>query len=477
MNTLLFFDDQHLQTRDNADICQGRPVIIPESIYRDPQGQLVNLAWGYPYVTYEELHGIWLMFYQGWPVDHQALPCPLALMACSKDGLLWQPFVPAQEEASGQYLLTNQYLPLIVDGARFAEAQVYKDPFAAGDERYKALTLYRKSSFRFDAHVFVSSDGLRWRKKDGVRWHAGEDAPDYPLGIFYNEHRKSYVITGRPAHCDRRIALRETKDWVSFSAPELLMQPDCMDRTVSDLYGMPAVAYRNQFIGFLEIFEPVPYAEFKGVKPSGLPTHKFLDGHVSCQLTYSQTGWIFQRFMRQPFISQDDPEGPEFGGVYPTCLVEREKDLLIYASVTALEHGRIPEGGGAIAAYALRKDGFSFLRARNGFARVRTKGLLLRGGQIEWNVRAVNGDFLVQFSSVDGETIPGFAFSDCIPFSGDSLCHVPEFSSGRVMKELQGQVIVIDMEFRHSDLFSISGDFSILSPYGIGYMKETGQQV
>ena len=42
------------------------------------------------------------------------------------------------------------------------------------------------------------------------------------------------------------------------------------------------------------------------------------------------------------------------------------------------------------------------------------------------------------------------------------------------MEALKGQAVVVDMEFRHADLFSISGDFAVLSPYEIGYLKESG---
>ncbi len=474
MRTLLFFDDQWLQMRDNAEICQGQPALIPESIYRDPRLDLVNLTWGYPCPVYDEMTGQWFLYYQGWPVDHTALPCPVALMASSPDGLHWRPFSPRQEGMKENWVMENQFLPLYDGGARFAEAQVYHDPYADSAERFKALALYRHENFRFSDPVFVSADGIGWHKLEGVRWHREEDAPDYPLGIFWNSQRGSYVITGRPAHCDRRIALRETKDWRTFSPPEWLMQPDCLDRPVSDLYGMPAVAYRGQYIGFLEIYEPVPYVQFQGRKPSHLPTHKFVDGHVSCQLTYSQSGWVFQRFLRQPWIAQDDPSAPDFGGVYPCGMVEKKDCLWIYASITPVEHGRVPEGTGAVAAYRLRKDGFAFLRARNGYAALRTKGLYLRSGELHLNVRAVHGEFKVQILRPDGEPIPGFTFADCQPFSGDSDDFTPVFAGGRVGDTLAGQVIVVDLAFRHADLFSIRGDFVPLTPYEVGHFLENG---
>lgn len=474
MRTLLFFDDQWLQLRENAAICQGRPVLIPKSVYRDPQLDLVTLTWGYPYVIHNEATGRWLLFYQGWPVDHTALPCPVALVAESADGLAWRPLSVAQEGSKQLWVMPNQFLPLYDKDARFAEAQVYQDLRACPEERFKALALYRRTDLLFDAPVFVSADGLTWRKLAGIAWHEGGDAPDYPLGIFWNQHRESYVITGRPAHCDRRVALRETRDWRSFAPPEWLMQPDALDRAVSDLYGMPAAAYRGQYVGFLEIYEPVPYVEFDGVKPGNIPTHKFVDGHVSCQLTYSQSGWVFQRFLRQPFVPQDDPSAPDFGGVYPCCLVEKEDCLWLYASVTPVEHGRVPRGTGAIAVYRLRKDGFALLRARNGYARVRTKALYLRDGEVLFNVCAQQGVFRVQVATPDGDPIPGFTFADCQPFSGDDIAYAPVFAGGRGMNVLRGQAVVLDLAFRHADLYAIRGDFLPLTPYEANYWKNRG---
>ncbi|MEG0270144.1 MAG: hypothetical protein RR821_07805, partial [Clostridia bacterium] len=402
METILFFNDQKLQIRENAYRCQGRARLIPEGTYLDPAQDKVNLAWGYPSVFHDEKEGRYLLYYQGWPVDHVALPSVLPLMAQSKDGLHWRPLELVQDGCGENWLLPNQYLPRLVQGATFAEAQVYVDKRARPQERLKALTLYKLGDFRFASYLFVSSDGIHWKHKKGVAWHAGEDAPDYPLGIYYNDKRRSYCITARPAHCDRRIAIRETVDWEVFSAPEMLLEPDYMDPEVSDLYGMPVFPYADGYIGFLEVFSPTPYAEHRGEKVSGMATHKFLDGNVQCQLAYSYDGHSFQRFMRKPLIELEDESNIECSCVYPTCLVEKEDSLLLYASVSFQEHGRIPAGKGAIVAYSLRKDGLAYLRANRGYSRLLTKGLLLANGKISFNVCSTGGDFRVQICTPQG---------------------------------------------------------------------------
>lgn len=466
MGTILFFDDQALQMRYNAERHQGRPTLMPESLYVDPNDQLVNLAWGYPTVVHAKEQGRWLMYYQGWPVDHKAMPTVLPLMAASEDGLRWSPLAPVQEGPADQWLLPHQYLPLHCEDGIFLEGQVYHDEHAPAAERFKALTLYRRSPYTFLAPVFVSADGLHWHRKEGVAWHDGDDAPDYPLGIFYNTGRQSTVITGRPAHCDRRIALRETKDWRTFTAPELLLQPDCHDRAVSDLYGMPATAYHGYYIGFLEIYQPVPYTEYRGEKPGSLPAHKFLDGSVSCQLAYSQTGWVFQRFMRQPFIPQESPAAPDFACVYPCCLHERAEDLLLYASMSRLEHGRIPKGTGAIGAYSLRKDGFAFLRARDGVARLRTKPLHMLGDGLALNVCAIDGACRMQLCATDGTVLEGASFDDCVPITGDALRAQVQFAGTSIQALLaEHPALVLDIELRHADLYAIHGDFEVFTPY------------
>ncbi|MEG0494519.1 MAG: hypothetical protein RR696_15105, partial [Clostridia bacterium] len=176
----------------------------------------------------------------------------------------------------------------------------------------------------------------------------------------------------------------------------------------------------------------------------------------------------------KPLIELEDESNIECSCVYPTCLVEKEDSLLLYASVSFQEHGRIPAGKGAIVAYSLRKDGLAYLRANRGYSRLLTKGLLLANGKISFNVCSTGGDFRVQICTPQGDPIKGFTFKECECFAGDSLKWEPTYESGRCINELVGQVIVLEIEFSHARLYAIRGEFTSLTPYQVGFYLHYG---
>jgi len=80
MRTLLFFDDLRLHSRNNVTRRVGKPQLIEESVYKDPN---VSTAWGYPSVFRHEQSGKWRMLYQGWDEGEPRAP----LIAESDEGL------------------------------------------------------------------------------------------------------------------------------------------------------------------------------------------------------------------------------------------------------------------------------------------------------------------------------------------------------------------------------------------------------
>lgn len=461
--TILFFDDEWLTERHNVIRKTGHPVLKQEAVYVDPEESKVNLAWGYPLVHKTENR--WLLFYQGWPAEGSTLPAPIPLLAESMDGFHWKPVDLRRVPLGEERFLMNQILPFHLDGATILESQFFFDERAIPEERFKALTLYKSSELRFLSPIFVSPDGIHWKRKENAYWHEGTDAPDYPICIYWNAVRESYTLSARPMHCDRRISVCETKDWQHFSKPELVFQPDAMDPPLSDFYGMPVLTYKDYFIGLLEIYCAPPYLSYQGISAGAIPTHKFLGGHVAVQLAYSTNGWHYQRSLRENFIIQGKPGSTDFGCVYPCCAVNNQNELIIYASVSKREHGYTPKSCGAIAAYSLRPDGFVSLCSENGYGTITTKGLYLEEGNITFNLCCPNGRFRVEVLTPEGNPIPGYSMEECVPFQGDSLCMEPVWNSGRVLQELSGQVIVLKMELQEAELFSYTGKLLPLTPY------------
>ena len=451
MTTILFFDDQLLNRRDNVVRKVGKPRLVPESVYRDP---LVNTHWGYPTVFRDKASGKWRMIYQG-KNEHRH---NISLLAESDDGLSWALRDTTADIDLPDRRYPNQLLPLDHHGGMHC----YVDPFAEPAERIKGPM---SQSSRAD--LWVSPDGLHWSLKEGVQWH--RRSPDPLTAAFWNAVRGTYVLTTRPEGGDRRISLSETADWQSFTEPELALQADALDSPLTEPYGMPVYPYEGYYVGLLWLYHVPP--EVEGHSPS-----KYYDGHVDCQLAYSLNGWHFQRTLRDPFIPNGDPGEPDAGCVYPSAPIQREDgSLLIYACACTHEHGYIPPGSGSLLAYRLRRDGFVCLESGGGVGTIGTRPLYWRGGEVALNVQSQGGEARAQVTDPTGAPLEGYSFEDCEPFSGDDTVWQPAWKDGKVLDALSGSAIRLEVALKSARLFAIRGDF--VPVYGRRYREFTTQGI
>ena len=66
------------------------------------------------------------------------------------------------------------------------------------------------------------------------------------------------MLTTRPEGGDRRISVSETRDWESFTTPELALQCDPLDAPLTQIYGMPVIPYEGTYIGLVWLFHCIP---------------------------------------------------------------------------------------------------------------------------------------------------------------------------------------------------------------------------
>ena len=468
MTTILFFDDQRLSLWDNVTRKIGRPNLIRESVYQDPNA---NAAWGYPAVFHDQESGKWRMIYEGYlPMPGQigTLDYPVALLAESDDGLRWEPRDTTSELDLPERLVPNQLLPVKQFDAWPA---CYVDVRAEPAKRIKGLVgVIDRSQHRISTSLWTSPDGLHWHQEGGVQWQ--KRGPDPGIGVFWNDVRQSYVLTTRADWTDRRIAVCETRDWQHFTEPELALQADALDAPLTEPYAMPVFPYEGHYVGLLWLYHPVSYIvtysphtswDGAGTRAGQPPPHspnKFYDGPVDCQLTYSLNGWHFQRTLREAFIPTGEPGEPDAGCVYPSYVIQQEDgSLLIYASACTHEHGYIPPGSGSLLAYRLRRDGFVYLESVSGIGTVGTRNLYWRGGELELNVQGPSGEVRAQVTDARGAPLEGYAFSECVPFSGDSTSWQPRWQGGKSLAALSEKIVRVEVALRHSRIYAIRGDF------------------
>jgi hypothetical protein len=243
---------------------------------------------------------------------------------------------------------------------------------------------------------------------------------------------------------------------VTFTKPELALQTDAMDTPLTQLYGMPVFPYEGYYVAFLWLFHTAPQV-------SGQSPHKFISGHVDCQLAYSLNGWHFQRGFRTPFIGNDAPGQPTAGCVYPSSMIVKEDgSLWIYASAGTHEHAIIPPGSGSILTYKLRRDGFVYLESANGVGVVGTIPLLWKGGELEINAQAPHGQARVRVTDSKGATIEGYGFEDCEPLKTDDVAWKPTWKNGKTLGGLGTRTLRIEVELMSARLYALRGRFAPL---------------
>jgi hypothetical protein len=264
---------------------------------------------------------------------------------------------------------------------------------------------------------------------------------------------KKYILTTRPELTDRRIALIETPDWENFTKPELALQSDALDYPLCELYGMPVLQYDNYFIGFLWMYHTDP--SVKNHSP-----HKYFDGHVDCQLSYSLNGKHFQRTLRQPIFPNGSPGTYDHGCIYPSSFrIDDDRSVIIYSSASRREHGYNEYGTGTILVHRLRADGFVYLESTGGCGQIGTRPVLWQDGELHINVQCPDGKASVRITDQYGEVIDGYSYAECKPLNGDSTDWIPEWESGRLVASLKNRTIRIEVEVQSGRLYSLRGEF------------------
>ena len=503
--TLLFWDDYYLNRRENISRHLGRPELVPEATFEEPNFWVSS---GYPTV-FRHRSGIWRMLYDGGSVVPEEQSHRWPLVAESDDGMHWKtPDLTRRVPLPGRRY-PHQVMPVYDEFGKpeFGQMGCYYDGRAEDpDERLKMLIVHDDLEKTL---LWTSPDGLRWKKLDGVQWRPGR--PDPPYTAFWNEARQSYVIgaritvpTGRPElfielDHPRRVAFSETKDWRHFSKQELALQADALDTPLAELYGCLVFPYEGKFIGLAWLFHTEPKSLDKG-----------WEGTTDCQLVYSYNGWYMQRSIRDPFIPNTAPGQLGGGLIRPHCLLVDDDDRIrIYSSSSRVEHGyhisdyigrKSIEGPGtgkdkgAILMHRLRLDGFFYLQSNAGPGVLGTRPLLWQGGEARLNVQSGN-EVRVQVTGVgrdfggeDGQVterdgvsssqpaLEGYSFADCEPFKGDALYWTPRWKNGRGLKEFAGKALRLEVELNNARVYAIRGDFLTMSHSQTQHFMRTGEK-
>lgn len=424
MASYLFFDDLRVFARDNLKREIGKPVLIEDSLYTcdgaQPSGAMARV--------WKENEHSYHLFYQAF--------CPNSwteiLAAHSEDGIHFAPRNTAREAGIPNPRFENQVLDI-----EDAELASFVDT-GKGPGRLKLMvSQYLREERAVDCRMFESDDGIRWTESP-VKWHKIGTEPC--ASCFYSKPLDSYILLSRPGWGSRRVCESRTKDFTSFTTPELMMQADALDEPLSETYGLFGFPYKDAFAGILIMYHALPS---DGVK--------YMNGKVDGQLVWSLDGAHWMRSLREPLMKNEPP----FEGMLFTSDLRIDEDgsILLYASGTPHEHGYFKQEGAAIGVYRLREDGFICLMT-DGDGRLRTRETLLKGG---FRVNLTAEKATCALFDLQNHPIEGFTHEDCAPFAGDSTAWTPVWKKD--ISFLNGKAVTIEVKLTRGRIFGITGDF------------------
>ena len=365
--------------------------------------------------------------------------------ATSPDGVFWERPNLGLVEYGGSR--ANNLLLLDAAYANVIEDAREEDP----ERRYKSLFFEARDAagtpnMGDGVSVAFSPDGLRWTKYAGNPVIRRSSDTHALLG--WDERHGCFVGYCRPSvhegNRTRRIGRATSPDFVTWSDPVDVLEPDARDPPGTEFYGMPVFVYEGLYLGQLLVLRAPPEE----------PQIRF-SGPVEVQLTVSRDGVHWQRACdRQPLLPNGPPGSTDAGEIYAArAPVAVGDELWFYYSTCAQEHG-ITGCSGPICLAKLRRDGFVSLFAVAGGGTVVTRPFRCEGGALYVNAAARGGAISVAVLGADGVQKPGLGRADCAVIDGDSVRQRVTWRQHVRLDELRGQAIRLKFYLDRARLYS-----------------------
>jgi hypothetical protein len=373
------------------------------------------------------------------------------LFASSKDGLAWER--PALGLHSFQGTKENN---IIYDFHSPSVLLDERDPDPA--RRYKMLGALTGAYYSA-----VSPDGLRW------------SGPPKP----FNNSQDNITLTQDPATGEylaflrkwptiirelprRTVWLSRSKDFTTWSKPELVFAPDEEDDAWvsspgqrTEVNNMSVFPHAAGFLGFPTIFRVTatdrPASELGHGQSS-------TDGTLDVQLITSTDGRKWQRTeKREPIIARGAPGSFDAGSIFGVCstAVHVGEETWVYYTGISTSHGApMPPKRITIGRAEWRRHGFVSLDAGKDGGQIETKALRLSSPRLVLNADAREGEVRVALQETNGSSVAGFALEDCTPLRADATRWTPQWRNQMIPPTDRPIRVVVQM--KNARLFSLS---------------------
>ena len=409
--------------------CEANPLLVSN---HSLEGNRLSF---YGSVVRRPEDGLWQMWYTTSPPDRG-----LALgYAESADGVTWRR--PRLDEVE----IGGQPTHLVFDKEPHGATVMYDQEEPRPDWKYKmiagAAPSHRISAFR-------SGDGIHWLR-------AAENPvigthPDCPMSL-HRARDGRYVLYVRPGFGDRRVARRESWDFVTWSEAKIVIDQEPFDEPQTQFYGLGAIPYGAYEIGTLWIYQTV--ADDMGL-------NKML-GHQQPELAYTRTGYAWHRAsLGHPWIALGESGTWEWGQIQPASSpVLLEDEIRFYYAATRTGHGvseySDPEPRSGIGYASVKPDRFvGVVASEEGV--VLTRPFWTETPEFYLNASVADGGrVLVGVTDLQGQPIEGFDVADAVSVRGDSTLHRLRWRGEPDPGALANREIRLRLRARGATLFAL----------------------
>lgn len=442
---ILFLDDHWIVARrelerrfHEADKSPANPVLSPTKEWEESRVYLFG--------SVIRVNGHYRMWYQTCSNYLQGKDKALVCVADSEDLVRWQkPPIGSQPFNGGNgnniVLKCTGPLPLYSPSILFDPDGSYTA------RRYKMLFWDSQGGKRGGCAAF-SPDGLKWRR---FGRHPLFDEPNDVL-VTVGGSRDGFVcfqtlLRKDPSQNCRRdnlrgrrrvIGRRLSRDFINWSGPEVLLEPDEIDRPDTQFYGMAVHKEGQAWIGLLWTYSAA--------------------GQTSdVRLAWSHDGRNWSRpDDRSPLI----PLGEEG---------EFDSHLIYTASQPAVREGRIhilysgfdgphdsTTRNAAIGLANLREEGWCSLDTNGEAAGLTTKPLPFKSRGLSLNINVEKGYCIAEIIDVEnGEPYPGYSFYDSIPILQTNSINTKLLWKKGPAPDIPAGEWALRLRLRHASVFAV----------------------
>jgi len=387
--------------------------------------------------------------------------------------------------------ITNTSIVLVANGGtsdRYG-ASVVVDP-----REHDVQRRYKMAYFDFtrdsEGHeypglnVAFSSDGIHWKKYPGgtlsraARGSFGDPVPfqdetnrpwAIPLSmadaydVFYDPPRQSFVnyakmwIDGPDGgmHWKHAMGRIESKDFIHWSKPQLILTPDDADPPWVEFHTTPVFYYEGSYFGAIQILDRATQG-----------------GVVDVELATSRDGFHWERPFRQSFwlarsLGHQFDSGSILLAAQPIVL-ENEIRFYYGAYSSGATGGTDYEFSSGIGLATMPLDRFAGLKPLAQSNQPTLKHLLENIGQvtlkpitmgpsssIEINADASAGELRVELLDANGKRVRDFSYDDALPITGDSLRHSVRWKSAG-LSGLPEQQYMLRIHLKNATVYALT---------------------